>query len=235
MARTLPIGGRGTSVPVSAASLGRGSSPLVPVARDGRSVPDPGRRGPASTLARQDRCDGVRASLRTVADRERLVTSPGRAPSARSIRPLGLVRRASTLKTLASEVAELGEVPDSMAELLELPGVGKYAASATLAVAFEKPLRWSTASARGSTAGTSGWSRRSRHHPTELWEVVAKVTPRQRVREWNWAVLDLAAAVCLPKVPRCEECPLRTCCAWSQGSVDRVRGPCYSPPWITGL
>ena len=58
--------------------------------------------------------------------------------SHRSIRPLGLVRRAATLKSLAMAIVEHGCVPGSMDELLSLPGVGRYAASATLAVAFEK-------------------------------------------------------------------------------------------------
>jgi len=41
------------------------------------------------------------------------------------------------------------------------------------------------------------------------------VTPHTHVREWNWAVLDLAAAICLPKKPRCEGCPLRSGCAFA--------------------
>jgi A/G-specific adenine glycosylase len=30
---------------------------------------------------------------------------------------------------------------------------------------------------------------------------------------WNEAVMDLGATVCVPKTPRCGECPLRTWCA----------------------
>ena len=54
------------------------------------------------------------------------------------IRPLGLVKRAETLKVLATEVVRLGAVPKSLEGLLALPGVGRYAASATLAVAFDE-------------------------------------------------------------------------------------------------
>jgi A/G-specific adenine glycosylase len=134
------------------------------------------------------------------------------------IRPLGLVRRAATLKSLAMTIVEHGSVPRSMDELLDLPGVGRYAASATLAVAFEQraPVV-DGVSARvyrryfGLSAVVPAVS------DGQLWEVVSKATPPRRTRDWNWAVLDLAASVCLPKVPRCEECPLRTLCAWSLG------------------
>jgi A/G-specific adenine glycosylase len=132
------------------------------------------------------------------------------------IRPLGLVRRAATLKALASEVVRRGEVPDALAELLELPGVGKYAASATLAVAFrERAPVVDGVTARVYRRYFGSDSSAPATSDGVLWQLVARVTPRQRIREWNWAVLDLAASVCLPRIPRCEECPLRTRCAWS--------------------
>ncbi len=63
--------------------------------------------------------------------------SRARTPSIASvIRPLGLVKRAETLRSLAAEVVRLGGVPDTLDGLLALPGVGRYAASATLAVGF---------------------------------------------------------------------------------------------------
>jgi A/G-specific adenine glycosylase len=132
------------------------------------------------------------------------------------IRPLGLMRRAATLKALAGAVVQRGSVPGSMDELMDLPGVGRYAASATLAVAFEQraPVV-DGVSARvyrryfGLETATPASS------DGRLWELVSEATPSRRTREWNWAVLDLAASVCLPKVPRCEECPLQTRCAWS--------------------
>jgi A/G-specific adenine glycosylase len=134
------------------------------------------------------------------------------------IRPLGLIKRAVTLKALAGAVAQRGGVPDSLGELLELPGVGDYAANATLVVAFQQRAHVvDGVSARVyrryfELPGTGPAS-----SDGQLWRAVSQATPRQRVREWNWAVLDLAASVCLPKVPRCSECPLESRCAWSKG------------------
>ena len=132
------------------------------------------------------------------------------------IRPLGLVRRAETLKRLAAEVVAFGGVPTSLDGLLELSGVGQYAASATRAVAFERRQ----ATVDGVTARVYRRyfgldSELPASTDRELWALVDRVTPRSSVRDWNWAVLDLAASVCLPGRPRCEICPLASDCRWS--------------------
>ena len=116
---------------------------------------------------------------------------------------------------MAQEVAHLGGVPDDLDALEALPGVGRYAANATLVVAFQKraPVV-DGVSARvyrrylGLPSDLPATSDRS------LWEEVARATPRDASREWNWAVLDLAAEVCLPANPRCRVCPLAARCAF---------------------
>jgi A/G-specific adenine glycosylase len=151
-----------------------------------------------------------------------------RVDSIRSvIRPLGLIRRAETLKTIARSVAERGSVPRSAEALLELPGVGQYAASATAAVAFGKR----TATVDGVTARVYRRyfgleSQQPASTDRNLWALVAAVTPQRNIREWNWAVLDLAASICLPAKPRCAECPVTAHCAWSRAASKSVRVGC---------
>jgi A/G-specific adenine glycosylase len=135
------------------------------------------------------------------------------------IRPLGLTSRAAKLRDLARTIVELGGVPDSLDGLLALPAVGRYAAGATLAVAFNKH----SAVVDGVTArvyrryfGLTG--NLPAVSDQELWSLVSDVTPKRSVKEWNWAVLDLAATVCLPKIPRCSTCPLQAECAWTRAS-----------------
>jgi adenine-specific DNA glycosylase len=48
-----------------------------------------------------------------------------------------------------------------------------------------------------------------------IWELARAVVGRSRAKDVNWAVLDLGAAVCKPKRPRCGECPLARGCAWA--------------------
>jgi A/G-specific adenine glycosylase len=143
------------------------------------------------------------------------------------IRPLGLLRRAATLKSLAQAVSELGSVPRTLEGLLELPGVGPYAANATLAVVFGRHVPV----VDGVTARVYRryFGLEAKVPPStdrSLWNLVEDVTPRHTVREWNWSVLDLAASICLPKVPKCNQCPLQEHCAWSQDSRDRVTASC---------
>lgn len=129
------------------------------------------------------------------------------------IRPLGLVNRARLLKATAREVAIKGRIPRSVEDMMRLAGVGRYAASATAAAAFGRR----TPTVDGTSArvyrrffGLQG--ERDSQVDDALWALAREVTPRQSVREWNWSVLDLAAAVCLPKVPKCGECPLSNEC-----------------------
>jgi A/G-specific adenine glycosylase len=133
------------------------------------------------------------------------------------IRPLGLVRRAATLKELAREVVRLGGVPNTLESLLALPGVGPYAAGATLAVAFGRRAHVvDGVTARVYRRYFGSVSELLPSNDNELWDLVETATPVRNLREWNWAVLDLASSICLPKVPRCSVCPLESHCAWSQ-------------------
>jgi A/G-specific adenine glycosylase len=126
------------------------------------------------------------------------------------IRPLGLVNRASSLKKMAAEIVELGGVPRSVEMMLRLSGVGRYSASATSASVFgQRTATVDGTSARVYRRVFGLTAAKESEVDQNLWELVQEVVPKgAAVREWNWAVLDLAAMVCLPKRPRCSECPV---------------------------
>jgi A/G-specific adenine glycosylase len=200
--------------------------------RNRRSFPWRAERDPfkvlvAEVLLQRSRGSSVAPVYTRLFERWPSATELGRArvDSIRSvIRPLGLIRRAETLKTIARAVAERGSVPRSVEGLLKLPGVGQYAASATAAVAFGKR----TATVDGVTARVYRRyfgleSQQPASTDRDLWALVEDVTPERGVREWNWAVLDLAATVCLPAKPRCADCPLTARCSWSRAVDERVR------------
>lgn len=122
------------------------------------------------------------------------------------IRPLGLTSRSVQLVAMARELRNLPGFPASVHELTELTGVGRYAATAALGLP--------------TVDGTSARVYRRfygltdhRPHKTvddQLWTFVTSNFPHDRTdsRHLNWAVLDLAAATCLPGKPRCSVCPL---------------------------
>jgi A/G-specific adenine glycosylase len=60
-----------------------------------------------------------------------------------------------------------------------------------------------------------------------LWEAAERCLPKVGAREFNWALMDLGAAVCKPKNPDCNGCPLRSDCR-AAASDDPERFP--APP-----
>lgn len=193
-----------------------------------RGEADPFRVLVAEVLLQRSRgttVAGVYAALfRRWPDAERLSKADS-SDIAEVIRPLGLTGRARTLKRMAEQVVEAGGVPRSVESMLRLAGVGKYSASATAASAFgkEQPtVDGTSARVYRRVFGLSG--PRDAHVDDELWELVGKVSPKRgAIREWNWAVLDLASLVCLPKVPRCSDCPVLDQCAYgSSRDLDSV-------------
>ena len=99
-------------------------------------------------------------------------------------------------------------------ELSELPGVGSYTAAATAAALGNesRPLVDSV-SRRVFRRYFGGSPERS---DQELAALAYQDAPAGHWHELNWAVLDLAALVCLPKRPRCDECPLADSCEWAK-------------------
>lgn len=127
------------------------------------------------------------------------------------IRPAGLVKRAGTLVKLAHHVESAGAVP---ADAQSLPGVGPYASRATSGLPV---VDATSARVYRRYFGLLDVDLHKRVD-AELWQLVEVVTPSAQAREMNWAVLDLAAEVCLPKIPRCEECPVRAGCVFGRVS-----------------
>lgn len=141
------------------------------------------------------------------------------------IRPLGLLRRASSLKRMAREIVERGGVPPSVEMMIRLSGVGRYAASATAGAAFNhrEPTVDGT-SARVYRRYLGLPAVKDSKVDDDLWREVEDVMPARRSQEWNWAVLDLAAFICLPSRPRCEECPLKNECSVGSGRIQESVG-----------
>ena len=127
---------------------------------------------------------------------------------------LGLRWRGRLLHQLAHEIARLdGDLPLDQTALEALPGVGPYSAAATLslhgnrrAVLIDSNIVRVLCRLVG--AEYDGETRRKRW----LRELAEAMTPPRAHRDYNYAVLDLAALVCLPRAPRCDECPIQTWC-----------------------
>ena len=130
------------------------------------------------------------------------------------LRPLGLTSRAKRIQALAERIADLGYVPQDEASLKVLPGVGVYSAAATAAALGKQssPLVDSVSQ----RVFQRFFSSANGESDLELAERAYANAPKGRWHELNWAVLDLASAVCLPKNPRCSICHLSVGCSFAQ-------------------
>ena len=144
------------------------------------------------------------------------LTALAAAPVADVIRAwsgLGYNRRAVNLHRLARRVVEEhdGELPRSVEALRRLPGIGPYTARAVAAIAFgEAAAAVDTNVRRVLTRVVDG--PRSARPPAGVQDLADALLARERPGDWNEALMELGARVCLP-APDCPACPLREDCA----------------------
>jgi A/G-specific adenine glycosylase len=126
---------------------------------------------------------------------------------------LGYNRRALNLHRAAARIAEdhAGSLPDDLDALLALPGIGPYTARAVLAFAFERDHGVvDTNAARFLARAVAGRRLAAR----DAQRLADAQVPAGEGWAWNQAVLDLGATVCVKRAPRCDDCPIRSSCAW---------------------
>jgi A/G-specific adenine glycosylase len=130
---------------------------------------------------------------------------------------LGYYRRAANLHRLAREVISRrkGVIPADPAELVQLPGVGRYTAAAVASFAYERitpavDTNVARVIRRAFHPRTGNGSRDRR-----IWATAAALVPRHGKAAWlfNQAIMELGAVVCTAREARCGRCPVRTVCA----------------------
>lgn len=126
---------------------------------------------------------------------------------------LGYNRRARSLHCASQVmVAEHGgQVPSELEVLLALPGVGPYTARAVLAFAFEADVGVvDTNAGRVLSRAVAGVAL----GVTDAQSLVDVMVPAGRAWEFDQALLDLGALVCVATEPVCGICPVRRRCRW---------------------
>lgn len=129
---------------------------------------------------------------------------------------LGYYSRARNLHKAAQQVLVQygGQVPQEEKALRSLPGIGAYTAGAILSMAYGQKipavdgnLLRVLARLYGvdeDIAGTAG--------KNTLTRLAEKAIPGERPGDFNEAMMDLGAEVCIPRHPRCSLCPLTGVC-----------------------
>ena len=133
---------------------------------------------------------------------------------------LGYPRRARSLHDAAREIQRLGTFPDTLEGLQALPGVGAYTARAVLAFAFEIDAAVVDTNIARVYARVGG----QRLTAGQVQAAADSALPIGDSWRWNQCLMDLGATLCRP-APQCDECPLRTVCAWRRTGGDLGTDP----------
>ena len=129
---------------------------------------------------------------------------------------LGYYSRARNLRRAAQVIVEQygGRLPKTARELLQLPGVGEYTAGAVASIAYGERvpavdgnvLRVMTRVLGDDGDITRPDTRR------RITRTVMREQPADRPGDFNQALMELGALVCLPRQPQCGSCPLAGLC-----------------------
>jgi A/G-specific adenine glycosylase len=136
---------------------------------------------------------------------------------------LGYYGRARNLKRAAEAINARGAFPSSAQEWRTLPGIGDYTAAAVASICFGEPCAvldgnaarvMARFSAETGDIATPGAQLRLKERAQAL------LDPK-RPGEFNQAIMELGATLCLPRNPRCLLCPWRDLCQAHQQGIEQ--------------
>jgi A/G-specific adenine glycosylase len=135
---------------------------------------------------------------------------------------LGYYSRARNLQRAAQFIASTG-VPANHAEILALPGVGPYTAAAVASIALDLPhaavdgnvLRVISRLTNDASDITPGRVR------ARYTGIAGELLDPKRPGDFNQALMELGATVCVPRAPDCRACPVAKLCAAREAGTER--------------
>ncbi len=129
---------------------------------------------------------------------------------------LGYYNRAKNLHKTATLVHEL---PNDIDELIKLPGIGKNTAHAVAAFAFNQSVPIMEANVKRILCRLH---QLITPNDKKLWDIAYDLVDKFNPFDYNQAMMDIGATICLPKNPKCEICPLADIC---KGKVEPTLYP----------
>ncbi len=140
---------------------------------------------------------------------------------------LGYYTRVRNAQSAARRIMaeHAGQFPDRFDDILALPGIGRYTAGAISSIAFNQPAPILDGNViRVLTRLLAiGGDPRGKEVNAQLWDTAKRFVSVRAIEpeKLNQALMELGALICLPRLPRCHDCPVRQhCLARRQGRVD---------------
>lgn len=141
---------------------------------------------------------------------------------------LGYYNRARNLKIAAGEIIERfdGKLPADYEDLLSLRGIGMYTAGAIASIAYNLPVPAVDGNVLRVMARVLGDDSDILKDKTkkEMAKKVMPMIPKERAGDFNQALIELGATVCIPNgTPLCDQCPWDTVCkAYKEDLIDAL-------------
>ena len=143
---------------------------------------------------------------------------------------LGYYTRARNILAAARIIRDShgGQLPRSYSELIALPGIGPYTASAILSIAFGEPYPVVDANVRRIGQRLMAWTdwNRKREQHLALW--LADNMPSEKPGPFNESLMGLGQTICIRRNPQCPACPLSPICeAYRRGIELQIPKPTH--------
>jgi len=135
------------------------------------------------------------------------------------IRPTGFFRnKTKSIIGASRRIVEAygGRVPDSMQELLTLPGVARKTANIVLSSVFGRAEGIAVDTHVKRLAGRLGLSRKK--DPDKIEQDLLKIVPREAWLDFNYLLVNHGRALCPARKPKCLECPVKRLCPSAEKS-----------------
>jgi A/G-specific adenine glycosylase len=121
---------------------------------------------------------------------------------------LGYYRRARNLHAAAKIIAREKIFPQNAEAWRALPGIGRYTATAIASIAFNEPVAVFDGNVERVLQRVLGGPLADQ----KLWDTAQSLLDRERPGDFNQAMMELGATLCLPRQPQCAGCPIIKFC-----------------------
>jgi len=140
---------------------------------------------------------------------------------------LGYYSRARNFQKAAKIVVEYykGRLPRDLVELKKLPGIGRYTVGALASIVFgmDEPALDGNLKRVYARLFDVSEPVDSGEGESLLWKLARENLPNGRAADFNQALMDLGASICLPKNPQCLICPVLKYCHARANGTQHIR------------
>ncbi len=129
---------------------------------------------------------------------------------------LGYYSRALNLHRATKILVEqpTPHIPETVEDLQKLPGIGRYTAGAIASIAFGVPAPVLDGNVKRVLARLYAIQQEIERSETvnQLWEMAERLVAPKSPGDFNQSMMELGARICLPRDPKCSECPIQKWC-----------------------